>query len=98
MPWDGSVILERLQEWAFLLDFYYPLPVEKLLCDFILLLLVSRQALVFRIEARHFGEEYAGGSNESIIHHAESKGFVNPVPDFISYCRYIYNEKSIIFK
>lgn len=52
-----------------------------------MLLLVCRQALVFRIEERHSGHEYAGGTNKSIIEDIEKPGFVNPVPDFVSSIR-----------
>jgi len=55
--------------------------------DFILLMLVCRQSLVFRIERRYAGQLYAGGSNKSILKEAEQPGFVNPVPDHISYIR-----------
>lgn len=51
--------------------------------------MVSRQSIVFRIENRYANREYPGGSNESIIHLSEQKNFVNPVPDFITYCRYV---------
>lgn len=85
-PWDKYDLI-ALQDWAFLLDKNNPPPVKKLICDFVLLLIVSRQWVVFRIERRYAGKNYAGGSNESIIHHAEEKGFVNPVPDFITYVR-----------
>ncbi|KAF2898576.1 hypothetical protein ILUMI_07604, partial [Ignelater luminosus] len=87
LPWEDSKTLKRFQEWAYLVDEKHELPAGKLICDFVLLLLVSRQAMVFRIEKRNIGRDYPGGSNESIIHHAEEKGFVNPVPDFITYCR-----------
>lgn len=70
-----------------MLDTEYPPSPKKLICDFILLLLVSRQAVVFRIEKRWAGRDYHGGSNDSIIHHAEEKGFVNPTPDYISSVR-----------
>ncbi|XP_049822868.1 piezo-type mechanosensitive ion channel component isoform X3 [Aethina tumida] len=86
-PWDHSETLIRLQEWAYLMDDTYPPSPKKLICDFVVLLLVSRQALVFRIEKRHAGKRYAGGSNESIIHLAEDSSFSNPVPDFITYVR-----------
>ncbi|XP_025831153.1 piezo-type mechanosensitive ion channel component [Agrilus planipennis] len=86
IAWDNSPLLRRLQDWAYVVDPVYPLRPERIVCDAILLLLVSRQALVFRIEKRNVGQEYPGGSNESIIHHAEQKGFVNPVPDFITFC------------
>ncbi|VEN64254.1 unnamed protein product, partial [Callosobruchus maculatus] len=87
-PWDSkNQLLHSLQDWAYLLDNYHPPPVKKLVLDFILLLLVSRQWVVFRIEKRYARAEYAGGSNEVIIHHAEEKDFKNPVPDFITYAR-----------
>ncbi|XP_068903612.1 piezo-type mechanosensitive ion channel component isoform X9 [Tenebrio molitor] len=96
-PWDQNYwdkggekqaeIFRRLQEWAYLLDTEYPPSAKKLICDFILLLLVSRQSVAFRIEKRWAGRDYQGGSNESVIHHAEEKGFMNPVPDYISSVR-----------
>lgn len=88
-PWDSKTDerLGKLRDWAYLLDFYYAPPAQKLICDFFLLLFVSRQWVVFRIEKRYAGKNYAGGSNEIIIHHAEQKGFKNPVPDFITYVR-----------
>nr|CAH7742358.1 unnamed protein product [Callosobruchus chinensis] len=96
-PWDRKdQLLHSLQDWAYLLDNYHPPPVKKLVLDFILLLLVSRQWVVFRIEKRYARAEYAGGSNEVIIHHAEEKDFKNPVllgylqkgdsPKFSEYC------------
>lgn len=92
-PWDISELLRRVQDWMYLLDseLQYRPSSKKLLCDIFLLILVSRQAVVFRIEtrwAREFPEtEYPGGSNDSILHHAEQEGFVNPVPDFVTYVR-----------
>ncbi|KAG5890381.1 hypothetical protein JTB14_029746 [Gonioctena quinquepunctata] len=87
-PWDRpDAIWRGLQDWAFLLDSYEPPPVQKLVYDFLVLLLVSRQWVVFRIERRYAGSSYAGGSNESIIHQAEQKDFENPVPDFITFVR-----------
>ncbi|KAK5645923.1 hypothetical protein RI129_004387 [Pyrocoelia pectoralis] len=65
-------------------------PANKLLLDLFLFILVSRQALAFEIETKFAGIEnpaYAGGSNESIIHHANEPNFLVPVPDFISYSR-----------
>jgi hypothetical protein len=50
-------------------------------------MLVCRQSLVFRIERRYTGQVYAGGSNKSILKETEQPGFVNPVPDHISYIR-----------
>ncbi|CAH1175750.1 unnamed protein product [Phaedon cochleariae] len=87
-PWDHPILfMKGLQDWAFLPDIYNPPPVEKLIYDFLLLVIVSRQWVVFRIEKRYEHSNYAGGSNGSIIHHAEEQDFVNPVPDFITYTR-----------
>lgn len=41
----------------------------------------------FQTNRRYVDQDYPGGSNESIIHHAEEHKFVNPVPDFITYVR-----------
>ncbi|XP_026476535.1 piezo-type mechanosensitive ion channel component-like, partial [Ctenocephalides felis] len=84
LPWGDSDILRRTQEFMFLADPVNPPPVQKLICDFLLLVLVCRQQLVFRIEKRYAGVEYPGGSNSSIVKHAEEPFFKNPVPDFIS--------------
>lgn len=80
-------LLHKVQDWAYLFNYEYPPPPAKLICDFIVLLMVARQSIVFRIEARYADREYPGGSNESIIHFSEQKGFKIPVPDFITYCR-----------
>ncbi|XP_076270336.1 piezo type mechanosensitive ion channel component isoform X5 [Rhynchophorus ferrugineus] len=86
-PWNREPFWIRLQDWAYLVnDKYHPNP-KRLIWDFLLLFFISRQWVVFRIEARYTGQNYAGGSNDSIIHLAEDKSFVNPVPDFITYCR-----------
>lgn len=92
-PWDKTELLRRVQDWMFLLDseIEFRPSAKKLLCDIFLLILVSRQAIVFRIENRWAREqpnrEYPGGSNESIIHRAEEPGFINPVPDYVTYVR-----------
>ncbi|CAH0558079.1 unnamed protein product [Brassicogethes aeneus] len=86
-PWDMSEILRRLQEWAYLMDAHYSPNPKKLICDFMVLLFASRQALAFRIEKRNAGKDYQGGSNESVIHLAEDPNFTNPTPDFITYVK-----------
>jgi hypothetical protein len=57
--------------------------------DFIVLLFVSRQSIVFKIERRHIDVEYPGGTNRSIIEEAEKPSFINPVPDFVTHIRLI---------
>lgn len=81
------MLLRKFQEWAYLLDYEDPPPPKKLICDFVLLLMVSRQSVAFKIEKRYKDREHPGGSNDIIIHHAEEKDFVNPVPDFVTYVR-----------
>ncbi|KAK9732190.1 Piezo [Popillia japonica] len=86
-PWNDSIMLRELQEWAYLMDYQYPPAPQKLVLDVILLLFVSRQAVVFRLEKKYKDQDYPGGSNESIIHNAEAKDFENPAPDFITFAR-----------
>lgn len=65
----------------------HPPKAAKIICDFILLLLCSRQELIFRIE-RRYGDNFSGGSNsDKIPDDWESPDFYNPVPDFITYVR-----------
>ena len=70
------------------MDLNYPPSAKKLICDTLLLLFVSRQALVFRIE-RRYPKDYPGGMNDSVFHLAEEKDFINPVPDFVTYARFV---------
>ncbi|CAG2055147.1 unnamed protein product, partial [Timema podura] len=55
--------------------------------DFVLLLFVCQQSLVMNIERRYVIENYPGGSNRCILWEINQPGFVNPVPDFITYTR-----------
>ncbi|XP_050433590.1 piezo-type mechanosensitive ion channel component isoform X6 [Adelges cooleyi] len=86
LPWDTD-ILKNLRDWMFLPDPDSPPDSYKLLCDFFVLLFVSCQSNVFKIERRNIGSEYPGGTNRSIIEEAEKPSFVNPVPDFVSHIR-----------
>lgn len=87
-PWEEG-ILKNLQTWAMLPDPSLRGMANKLISEFILLIFVTRQTLVFRIE-RQFKtteSEYPGGTNESVLDDirgdSETK-FVNPTPDFTS--------------
>lgn len=88
-PWEEG-ILKNLQTWAMLPDPSLRGMANKLVSEFILLIFVTRQTLVFRVErqSRVEGEpEYPGGSNESVlddIRGDSEKKFVNPTPDFTS--------------
>lgn len=71
---------------------FLPDPIEppsayKIVCDFILLLLVCRQSLVFRIERRHRNITYAGGSNDMITQDYNKADFVNPYLDHMTYTK-----------
>lgn len=89
-PWDEG-LLKNLQMWAMLPDPSLHALSYKLVSEFILLMLVTRQTLVFRIERQQqFGgteAQYQGGTNESVLDDirgdSETK-FVNPTPDFTS--------------
>ncbi|KAL1124046.1 hypothetical protein AAG570_001816 [Ranatra chinensis] len=86
-PWEDSETMQRFQEWMFFPDPVHPPHAYKLLCDFIVLLFVCRQGVVFRIESRNGDTEYPGGTNKSITQEAEQPDFRNPTPDFISHIR-----------
>ncbi|XP_043288582.1 piezo-type mechanosensitive ion channel component isoform X3 [Venturia canescens] len=90
-PWSilddsGLDTLRRLQDWMYFPDPEYPPSPEKLICDFILLMMIVRQSLVFRIEARSraTGEEFIAGHNFSVSQEMEKPNFVNPVKDYVS--------------
>ncbi|XP_015127425.1 piezo-type mechanosensitive ion channel component isoform X5 [Diachasma alloeum] len=85
-PWRENQILTRLQEWMYLPDPESPPNAKKLICDFFLLLMVVRQSLVFRIEARSVatGQEFVAGHNYSVFQDMEKPNFVNPVKDYVS--------------
>lgn len=87
-PWEDG-ILKKLQQWAMLPDPSLRGMANKLVAEFILLIFVTRQTLVFRVERqfRASEAEYPGGTNESVlddIRGDSEKKFVNPTPDFTS--------------
>lgn len=65
----NSVYWQPLQEWAWLPDKVLRQQSEMLMLDFILLMFVCRQMLVFRIEQQYStsDHEFPGGSNKSIV-------------------------------
>lgn len=71
----------------FLPDPIQPPSAYKVVCDFILLLLISRQALCFRIEKRHRNIVYAGGSNDVVVQNYNKTDFVNPYLDHMTYTK-----------
>nr|XP_034178628.1 piezo-type mechanosensitive ion channel component isoform X2 [Osmia lignaria] len=86
-PWGKSTILRRLQEWMYFPDPDFPPNPRKLICDFILLMMIVRQSLVFQIEQRTSaaGEEFPAGHNYSVYQNMEKPNFVNPVKDYVSH-------------
>ncbi|XP_063241990.1 piezo-type mechanosensitive ion channel component-like isoform X9 [Bacillus rossius redtenbacheri] len=86
-PWYKSDTLRRLQDWLYLPDPLHPPSARKLICDFLLLLFVCRQRIVFYIEKIHINQEYPGGSNRDIEKEVEEPSFKNSVPDFVTYTR-----------
>ncbi|XP_026300505.1 piezo-type mechanosensitive ion channel component isoform X3 [Apis mellifera] len=85
-PWEKSRILRVLQEWMYLPDPDFPPNARKLMCDFLLLMMIVRQSLVFKIEKRSeaSGEEFPAGHNYSVYENIEKPNFVNPVKDYVS--------------
>ncbi|XP_017766739.1 PREDICTED: piezo-type mechanosensitive ion channel component isoform X2 [Eufriesea mexicana] len=86
-PWSESATLRRFQEWMYFPDPDFPPNARKLMCDFILLLMVVRQSLVFQIEERSTasGVEFPAGHNYSVYNSMENPNFVNPVKDYVSH-------------
>lgn len=91
-PWKDSPYLKNFQVLAFLPDYYLKVQIKKLLFDFIVLMILARQSLVFSIEHRikTTQNEYPGGSNESIVEAVDKQSFSqidNPTPDFTTNIR-----------
>ncbi|XP_071441072.1 piezo-type mechanosensitive ion channel component [Hetaerina americana] len=85
-PWYLDERLRRLQEWMFLPDYVHAPRAYKLVCDFILLLMVCQQHSVFRAERGPNSISHPGGSNRETSLDVDDPG-LNPVPDFISNVR-----------
>lgn len=104
-PWKEVKVLENFKIFAFLpentIDF--KAKSKLLLLDFILLLLMCRQLIVFRIEARYENSvvSYPGGSNKSVLNDIDQLGtvpFKNPTHDFIDKIRnYLDILKRLVF-
>ncbi|KAL0119117.1 hypothetical protein PUN28_009604 [Cardiocondyla obscurior] len=86
-PWKKSEVMRRLQEWMYLPDPDFPPNSRKLICDFILLMMIVRQSLVFYIEQQSLqpGKEFVAGHNYSVFQDMEKPNFVNPVKDYVSH-------------
>lgn len=93
-PWLDISSLQDFIPFAFLPDNSYTFKDRSrlLFLDFILLLLMCRQLVVFRIEARYENSvtNYPGGSNKSVLKDIDQLGMVpfeNPTHDFIDKIR-----------
>ncbi|XP_076285708.1 piezo type mechanosensitive ion channel component isoform X3 [Lasioglossum baleicum] len=86
-PWRNSEILRRLQEWMYFPDPDFPPNPRKLICDFILLMMLVRQSLYFRIEQQYAADntDFPAGHNYSVHQNMEKPNFVNPVKDYVSH-------------
>lgn len=91
-PWAKSHYLKHLQILGFLPDYDLKLQIRKLLFDFVILMMLARQRLVFSIEQKivRTNSEYPGGSNKSIVEAVGKQSFSqieNPTPDFTTNIR-----------
>ncbi|CAL1685706.1 unnamed protein product [Lasius platythorax] len=86
-PWSESEVMRRLQEWMYLPDPDFPPNSKKLICDFILLMMIVRQSLVFHIEQQSLqsGRDFVAGHNYSVFQDMEKPNFVNPIKDYVSH-------------
>ncbi|XP_011693697.1 PREDICTED: piezo-type mechanosensitive ion channel component 2-like [Wasmannia auropunctata] len=86
-PWNESKIMRDLQEWMYLPDPDFQPNSRKLIYDFILLLMIVRQSLVFHIEQQNLqsGSNFVAGHNYSVFQDMEKPNFVNPVKDYVSH-------------
>lgn len=90
-PWDSDY-WRHFKDWAWLPDQTLRQQAGKLMMDFLLLLFVCRQMLVFRIEKQYDdteGSVFPGGSNKSVIDEINNMGQV-PVThshDFVTFTR-----------
>ncbi|XP_046824974.1 piezo-type mechanosensitive ion channel component isoform X4 [Vespa crabro] len=86
-PWSHSETLRKLQEWMYFPDPDYPPNPKKLICDFLLLMMISRQSLVFSIEQNNIlsVREFVAGHNFSVYQDMDNPNFINPVKDYVSH-------------
>lgn len=56
--------------------------------DFCLLIFAVCQQRVFEIEFADGADSYEGGSNKEIVHEDQAS-LVNPIPDFVTYSRWV---------
>jgi hypothetical protein len=93
-PWSNVEYLKDFNIWAMLPEntLKFRLKAKTLLADYLLLVLMCRQLLVFRLEFRFNNSptSYNGGSNKSIVDEIDQLGqvpFENPTHDFVAKIR-----------
>lgn len=104
-PWSSVKVLQDFNIFAFLPEntLAFKEKVKLLLLDFVLLLLMCRQLIVFRVEARYENSvvTYPGGTNTSVLPDIDSLGtvkFINPTHDYIDKIRnYLDIGKRFVF-
>ncbi|XP_067624230.1 piezo-type mechanosensitive ion channel component isoform X8 [Eurosta solidaginis] len=88
-PWQHSRFSAPIQGWVLLPGDLHYNHAKKLIFDFILLMIVTRQKRNYNFENK-FADSYPGGSNRNIVKHIEQMGrvpFVNPTNDFLTHVR-----------
>jgi piezo-type mechanosensitive ion channel component 1/2 len=104
-PWTSNDKLDDFTIYAFLPEnsIEFKEKSKLLLWDFVLLLMMCRQLIVFRIEARYENSvvTYPGGSNKPVLDDIDQLGtvaFDNPTADFIEKIRnYLDILKRLVF-
>lgn len=104
-PWSDVKVLEDFNIYSFLPEntVEFRDKSKLLLLDFLLLLMMCRQLIVFRIEARYENSvvNYPGGSNKPVLDDIDQLGtvpFDNPTHDFIDKIRnYLDILKRLVF-
>lgn len=104
-PWANVEYLQDFNIWAMLPENSIKFKKKSftLLADFVLLILMCRQLLVFRLEFRYNNSPspYNGGSNKAVIDDIEQLGqtpFENPTHDFVAKIRnYLDVMKRFVF-
>lgn len=93
-PWTTVEFLKDFNIWAMLPEntIEFKKKSQMLLADYLLLILLCRQLLVFRLEFRYNNSPtpYPGGSNKSVLDDINQLGevpFENPTHDFVAKIR-----------
>ncbi|XP_066141198.1 piezo-type mechanosensitive ion channel component-like [Euwallacea fornicatus] len=80
--WNSKYFLLRLQQFCHLMNMANPPMKDKIILDFILLLIMSRQWKAFKMERKLAGIDLLAGSNTNVHHLIDDPTVQNPIPDF----------------